>query len=73
MLSQENARIILKSLKKDYGITYTDISKNIGISKSQLSMFLDNRRNLKRDKLYKLENYLKILKGAESNDLQFTA
>lgn len=60
MLTQEQARNIIKSLKKDYGFTYTIIAEEmIGISKSHLSLFLDEKRDLKRDKIYSLEMAIK--------------
>ena len=62
MLTQETARNLIKQLKKDYGFTYSAIAKNTGVSVSQLSLFLDNKRNLKRDKIFKLENYIESLK-----------
>lgn len=65
MLTQENARIILKKLKTDYGFTYSTLAEKTGVSVSQLSLFLDNKRNLKRDKIFKLETYINTLKGAE--------
>ena len=70
MLSQEEARNIITTLKKDYGITYTAIAQNTGISVSLLSLFLDKKRNIKRDKIFKLENYIKSLKGAENYEIQ---
>lgn len=63
MLTQENARDIIKSLKKDYGFTYTAIAEMIGISKSHLSLFIDEKRVLKRDKIFNLEKAIKNLKG----------
>ena len=59
MLTQEKAREIIKSLKKDYGFTYTVIAEMIGISKSHLSLFIDEKRDLKRDKIYSLEMAIK--------------
>ena len=63
MLTQEKARFIIKSLKKDYGFTYTAIAEMIGISKSHLSLFIDAKRDLKRDKIFKLERVLKTRVG----------
>lgn len=59
MLTQEKAREIIKSLKKDYGFTYTAIAEMIGISKSHLSLFIDAKRDLKRDKIFSLEMAIK--------------
>ena len=59
MLTQEKAREIIKSLKKDYGFTYTAIAEMIGISKSHLSLFIDEKRDLKRDKIFSLEMAIK--------------
>lgn len=59
MLTQEKAREIIKSLKKDYGFTYTTIAEMIGISKSHLSLFIDAKRDLKRDKIFSLEMAIK--------------
>lgn len=59
MLTQEKARNIIKILKKDYGFTYTAIAEMIGISKSHLSLFIDEKRVLKRDKIFNFENSIK--------------
>ena len=59
MLTQEKAREMITSLKKDYGFTYTAIAEMIGISKSHLSLFIDAKRDLKRDKIFSLEMAIK--------------
>ena len=69
MLTQEKARMLIRKLKNEYGITYSAIANITGISVSQLSLFIVEKRNLKRDKLFKLENYVKTLKGAIEFDL----
>lgn len=59
MLTQEKTRFIIKKLKKEYGFTYTYIAELIGISKSHLSLFLDEKRDLNRNKIEKFERILK--------------
>ena len=69
MLTQEQARLLVKKLKFEYGITLSAIANEIGISVSLLSLFLDEKRNMKREKISKLENYIKTLKGGIENAL----
>ena len=59
MITQEQARDIIKSYKTNYGVTYKSIAAELNISQGHLSLFLDGKRNFKRDTLYKLERYLK--------------
>ena len=63
MITQEQAREIIKHLKSEYGITYKDIANILEISNSHLSLFIDGKRNFKRNVLYKLEKHIKELKG----------
>ncbi len=61
MLTQNKARVIIKKLKKEYGFTYTYIAQIIEISKSHLSLFLDEKRDLGRNKIEKLERLLNTI------------
>ena len=58
MLNQEQARETVKSLKNEYGFTYGYIANLIGISANHLYHFVIGDRNLKRDKISKIERLI---------------
>ena len=59
MITQDQARETILKLKKENGITYTDIAEMLNISQGHLSLFLNGKRNFKRNVLYKLETQTK--------------
>lgn len=59
MITQDQARETILKLKKENGITYTDIAEMLNISRGHLSLFLNGKRNFKRNILYKLETQTK--------------
>lgn len=67
MITQEQGRMVISAIKKDYGISYKDIADMLGISTSHLSLFLNGKRNFKRSVLYKLETQLQNIDGECSN------
>lgn len=66
MLNQEQARNIIKQLKTDYGFTYNYIAEILGVSANHLYHFVLGDRNLKRDRIYKLENLVNGKIGVEN-------
>lgn len=58
MLTQEEARKILIDLKDNYGVSYTDIANETGISKSHISAFIKEKTNMKKQKLDLIINYI---------------
>ena len=63
MLNQEQARETVKALKNEYGFTYGYISNLIGISANHLYHFIIGDRNLKRDKISKIERLINTKLG----------
>ena len=66
MLNQEQARNIIKQLKTDYGFTYNYIAEILGVSANHLYHFVLGDRNLKRDRIYKLESLVNGKIGVEN-------
>ena len=58
MLNQEQARNYIAELKKDYGFTYGYIAELLGVSANHIYHFMLGDRNLKRDKIIKLERLM---------------
>lgn len=58
MLNQEQAREKIMELKNIYGFTYRYIAELLGISASHIYHFMVGTRNLKRDKIFKLERII---------------
>lgn len=58
MLNQEQARNYISELKKDYGFTYGYIAELLGVSANHIYHFMLGDRNLKRDKIMKLERLM---------------
>ena len=58
MITQQTARDLLKELKQNYGLTFTEIAEMTDISRSHLSAFIKEKTNLKRKKLESLENFI---------------
>ena len=61
MLTQEQTRNIIKKLKEEYGFTYTFIAEKLGISRGHLTHCLSGERNLRRDKIYRLEQLINFI------------
>lgn len=58
MLTQEQARTLIKDLKKQYGFTYKYLADKLNISVGHLQHFIGGTKNFRRDKLEKLERLL---------------
>ena len=58
MLNQEQARIVVKNLKSEYGFTYGYIAELIGVSANHLYHFILGDRNLKRERIAQLERII---------------
>ncbi len=63
MLNQEQARNFIAELKKDYGFTYGYIAELLGVSANHIYHFMLGDRNLKRDKIFKLERLMNTRLG----------
>ena len=61
MLTQEQTRNIIKKLKDEYGFTYTFIAEKLGISSGHLTHYLSGTKNLRRDKIYRLEQLINFI------------
>ena len=69
MLNQEEARQIIKKLKNEYGFTYNYIAELIGVSANHLYHFVIGDRNLKRDRIFKLETLINGKIGDVKNNV----
>ena len=59
-MDQQELREKLLNYVKENGLKYNYIAKKIGISKCHMSLFINNKRNFKKDKLEKLKEILEV-------------
>ncbi|MFR4583629.1 helix-turn-helix domain-containing protein [Clostridium cadaveris] len=60
MIEQEVLRKKLNDYRKTYGTTFAFVAKELNVSRTTISLFANNKRNLAKPICYRLEEFLNI-------------